>query len=70
MAGSRSRALPDYQPVMGKLWLERGGTLRDRQHPGRRRVRHPLAHAGRREGKARAHDDFAAVAADLVPRAA
>jgi len=49
-----------YNPAIGKLWLERGGTS-------------VIAHlrggeAARREGRRLAHDDFAAVAADLVRR--
>ncbi len=60
--------LPTYRGGVGKLWLERGGTgvvatLRGGGEFG------PAWHeAGRREGKARSHDDFAAVAADLVRR--
>ena len=60
--------LPCYRSAVGKLWLERGGTgvvatLRGGGEFG------PAWHeAGRREGKARSHDDFAAVAADLVRR--
>jgi prolyl oligopeptidase len=60
--------LPYYRAGVGKLWLERGGTgvvatLRGGGEFG------PAWHeAGRREGKARSHDDFAAVAADLVRR--
>ena len=60
--------LPCYRAGIGKLWLERGGTgvvatLRGGGEFG------PAWHeSGRREGKARSHDDFAAVAADLVRR--
>ena len=66
--GFRLPLLPSYQPVLGKLWLEPGGTgvvanLRGGGEFGTR-----WHDAGRREGKARAHDDFAAVAADLVAR--
>jgi prolyl oligopeptidase len=59
---------PSYGTAIGKLWLERGGT-------------HVIAHirgggefgtrwhqAGMREKKRLSHDDFAAVAADLVRR--
>lgn len=59
---------PVYRTAIGKLWLERGGIsviahLRGGGEFG------PLWHqAGIREGKARTHDDFAAVAADLVAR--
>jgi prolyl oligopeptidase len=59
---------PAYLPAIGKLWLEPGGTyvlthIRGGGEFG------PLWHeAGRREGKILSHDDFAAVAADLVAR--
>jgi prolyl oligopeptidase len=60
--------LPTYRAGIGKLWLERGGTsvitcLRGGGEFG------PAWHeAGRREGKFLAHEDFAAIAADLVRR--
>jgi prolyl oligopeptidase len=60
--------LPDYQPVLGKLWLERGGTCVTANIRGGGEFGTRWHHAGRREGKARAHNDFAAVAADLVAR--
>ena len=34
---------PYYNSALGKLWLERGGTMRPGQHPRRRRVRYALA---------------------------
>ena len=57
-----------YNSALGKLWLERGGTgvvanLRGGGEFGTR-----WHEAGRREGKRLSHDDFAAVAADLVRR--
>lgn len=66
--GFQVSLLPTYQAVLGKLWLEKGGTgfvanIRGGGEFGTRWHR-----AGRREGKALAHDDFAAVAADLVAR--
>jgi prolyl oligopeptidase len=59
--------LPYYDAGLGKLWLERGGTcvtanIRGGGEFGTR------WHTGRREGKRLSHDDFAAVAADLVAR--
>ncbi|SDA21632.1 prolyl oligopeptidase [Methylobacterium sp. UNC378MF] len=60
--------LPSYQPVLGKLWLERGGTCVTANIRGGGEYGTRWHHAGRREGKARTHDDFAAVAADLVAR--
>ena len=60
--------LAAYNSAVGKLWLERGGThvvanLRGGGEFGTR-----WHEAGRREGKRLSHDDFAAVAADLVRR--
>jgi prolyl oligopeptidase len=60
--------LASYGSAIGKLWLERGGTgvvanLRGGGEFGTR-----WHEAGRREGKRLSHDDFAAVAADLVRR--
>ncbi|HUA53477.1 MAG TPA: prolyl oligopeptidase family serine peptidase [Candidatus Sulfotelmatobacter sp.] len=57
-----------YDSALGKLWLERGGTgvvacLRGGGEFGTR-----WHEAGRRAGKRLSHDDFAAVAADLVRR--
>ena len=37
--GFQIASLPYYSLGVGKQWLERGGVLRDRQHPRRRRVR-------------------------------
>jgi prolyl oligopeptidase len=66
--GFRLPLLPGYQPVLGKLWLERGGTSVVANIRGGGEFGTGWHDAGRREGKARAHDDFAAVAADLVAR--
>ncbi len=66
--GFESPVLPNYRVGVGKLWLERGGTsviacIRGGGEFG------PRWHAaGRREHKHLSHDDFAAVAADLVAR--
>jgi prolyl oligopeptidase len=60
--------LPYYNPSVGKLWLERGGTgvvanIRGGGEFG------TAWHEARRRGRKRlSHDDFAAVAADLVRR--
>lgn len=59
---------PSYRLTTGKLWLERGGTtvlahLRGGSEFGTR-----WHEAGRLAGKRLSHDDFAAVAADLVRR--
>ncbi len=66
--GFQISQLPHYNSAVGKLWLERGGTgvvaqIRRGGEFG------PTWHeAGRRERKQLSHDDFAAVAADLVRR--
>jgi prolyl oligopeptidase len=60
--------LPSYNPAIGKLWLERGGTGVVANIRGGGEFGTCWHDAGRREGKRRSHDDFAAVAADLVRR--
>ena len=60
--------LPGYGIVTGKLWLERGGTCVVANIRGGGEFGTRWHEAGRREGKARSHDDFAAIAADLVRR--
>ncbi len=60
--------LPSYSLGMGKLWLERGGTSVVANIRGGREFGTRWHEAGRREGKRLSHDDFAAVAADLVRR--
>jgi prolyl oligopeptidase len=60
--------LPYYNSAVGKLWLERGGTGVVANIRGGGEFGTPWHEAGRREGKPLSHDDFAAVAADLVQR--
>jgi prolyl oligopeptidase len=60
--------LPGYEPGLGKLWLERGGTCVIANIRGGGEFGTQWHEAGRREGKRLSHDDFAAVAADLVAR--
>jgi len=60
--------LPYYNSAVGKLWLERGGTSVVANIRGGGEFGTPWHEAGRREGKRASHDDFAAVAADLVRR--
>ncbi|MER8792324.1 prolyl oligopeptidase family serine peptidase [Mesorhizobium sp. M0983] len=60
--------LPSYNSSLGKLWLERGGTCVVANIRGGGEFGTRWHEAGRREGKRLAHDDFAAVAADLVRR--
>jgi prolyl oligopeptidase len=60
--------LPYYNPAIGKLWLERGGTGVVANIRGGGEFGTQWHEAGRRERKRLSHDDFAAVAADLVRR--
>lgn len=60
--------LPVYNASVGKLWLERGGTSVVAQIRGGGEFGPDWHQAGKREGKALTHSDFAAVAADLVDR--
>ena len=60
--------LPSYRAGIGKLWLERGGTSVITCLRGGGEFGPPWHEAGRREGKFLAHEDFAAIAADLVAR--
>jgi prolyl oligopeptidase len=66
--GFRISQLPYYNPAIGKLWLERGGTGVVANIRGGGEFGTAWHDAGRREGKRLSHDDFAAVAADLVRR--
>jgi prolyl oligopeptidase len=60
--------LPYYNSAVGKLWLERGGTSVIANIRGGGEFGTAWHDAGRRKGKQLSHDDFAAVAADLVHR--
>ena len=60
--------LPVYLASIGKLWLERGGTSVVANLRGGGEFGPAWHEAGRRERKRLSHDDFAAVAADLVRR--
>ncbi|UFZ02855.1 prolyl oligopeptidase family serine peptidase [Bradyrhizobium ontarionense] len=59
---------PGYNSALGKLWLERGGTIVEANIRGGGEFGTAWHDAGRYAGKRLAHDDFAAVAADLVRR--
>ncbi len=59
---------PTYSSAIGKLWLERGGTCVQANIRGGGEFGTRWHDAGRYAGKRLAHDDFAAVAADLVRR--
>ncbi len=60
--------LPSYRGAFGKIWLERGGVGVVANIRGGGEFGTAWHDAGRRENKPRSHDDFAAVAADLVKR--
>ncbi len=60
--------LPGYSLGIGKLWLERGGTSVVANLRGGGELGTRWHEAGRLAGKRLSHDDFAAVAADLVRR--
>lgn len=64
--GASSR--PYYNATIGKLWLERGGTSVTANIRGGGEFGTRWHDAGRFAGKRLSHDDFAAVAADLVRR--
>jgi prolyl oligopeptidase len=66
--GFQVSVLPDYSVTTGKLWLERGGTHVIANIRGGGEFGPGWHEAGRRAGKKRAHDDFAAVARDLIAR--
>ncbi|MES0003072.1 prolyl oligopeptidase family serine peptidase [Mesorhizobium sp. M0051] len=66
--GYGKSVLPHYYFSLGKLWLERGGTCVVANIRGGGEFGTRWHEAGRRAGKRLAHDDFAAVAADLVRR--
>ncbi len=59
---------PYYNSAIGKLWLERGGTSVLANIRGGGEFGTRWHDAGRYAGKRLTHDDFAAVAADLVKR--
>lgn len=59
---------PYYNASLGKLWLERGGTTVQANLRGGGEFGTRWHDAGRLAGKKLSHDDFAAVAADLVRR--
>lgn len=66
--GFRIPSMPYYNAGIGKMWLERGGTSVIANIRGGGEFGTPWHDAGRGAGKRLTHDDFAAVAADLVRR--
>lgn len=66
--GFQVSLLPAYSSTSGLLWLARGGTSVIANIRGGGEFGTAWHEAGRRQGKILSHDDFAAVAADLVRR--
>ena len=66
--GFEISSLPYYAQVAGRLWLERGGVYVIANIRGGGEFGPAWHEAGRRAGKKRSHDDFAAVARDLIAR--
>ena len=66
--GFQVSLLPYYGGMIGKLWLERGGVYVVANIRGGGEFGPAWHIAGMRAGKKTAHDDFAAVARDLIAR--
>ena len=66
--GFQISSLPYYSAATGKLWLEQGGVFVIANIRGGGEFGPDWHKAGMREGKKLAHDDFAAVAKDLIAR--
>jgi prolyl oligopeptidase len=66
--GFQISSLPYYAATTGKLWLERGGIFVVANIRGGGEFGPDWHKAGMRAGKKLAHDDFAAVAKDLIAR--
>ena len=66
--GFRISVMPQYRGSIGKLWLERGGTTVTAHLRGGGEFGTGWHQSAIRENKHLSHDDFAAVAADLVAR--
>jgi len=66
--GFEISSLPYYAGIAGKLWLERGGVYVIANIRGGGEFGPAWHDAGRRAGKKTSHDDFAAVARDLIAR--
>ncbi len=66
--GFEISSLPIYNPVMGKLWLERGGTYVLANIRGGGEFGPAWHDAGLKTHRQRIYDDFYAVAEDLITR--
>ena len=68
MAASSCRKLPVYDPIVGKLWLERGGTYVVANIRGGGEFGPAWHEAALKANRQRAYDDYFAVAEDLIAR--
>ena len=66
--GFQVSQLPGYSPTVGKLWLERGGVYVVANVRGGGEFGPNWHEAARQENRQRAHEDFQAVASDLIAR--
>jgi prolyl oligopeptidase len=66
--GFKISMLPNYTPLVGAGWLERGGTYVVANIRGGGEFGPQWHYAARKENRQRAYDDFIAVAEDLVAR--
>ena len=66
--GFQVSMLPGYSPTMGKLWLERGGVYVVANTRGGGEFGPKWHQAAQQANRQRAHEDFQAVAADLIAR--
>jgi len=66
--GFQSSLLPGYSPTVGKLWLERGGVYVIANTRGGGEFGPKWHQAAQQENRQRAHEDFQAVALDLIAR--
>ena len=66
--GFQSSMLPGYSPTVGKLWLERGGVYVVANTRGGGEFGPNWHEAALQQNRQRAHEDFQAVAADLIAR--
>lgn len=66
--GFQASMLPGYSPTTGKLWLERGGVYVVANTRGGGEFGPNWHEAARQQNRQRAHEDFQAVALDLIER--
>ncbi len=66
--GFQVSQLPGYSPTVGKLWLERGGVYAVANTRGGGEFGPRWHQAAQQQNRQRAHEDFQAVAQDLITR--